>query len=295
MISNKKILIIKHGALGDIFMSFKSIKSISNCYSNITICSTNSGFKALKMLDVKFEKIFDNRGNLYETSLVLKKIISKKFDIVIDLQNSKRSSMYLCFLKIFCSSELNGTSFFANKRYIKKNLNEHVTKGLENQLKMINVLSPKKTITPSKSKSNHVVIIPGSSLKGKHKRWPILNFIELMNYLAQKKITSYVIGGKDEKDIVTLIPKNKYIINLINKSPWDKVKKISLKSKIIISNDTSAMHYISNLDVPVIALMNDDIYAIRNSPRSISSVVLKNKNVKNISLKKVINEVNKFI
>ena len=295
MISNKKILIIKHGALGDIFMSFKSIESISNYYSNITICSTNSGFQALKMLDVKFEKIIDNRGNPFETLSVLKKIISKKFDIVIDLQNSKRSSIYLCFMRIFSSSQLNGTTVFANKRYQKKNLNEHVIKGLENQLRMINILPPSKISTPTKSKSNHVVIIPGSSFKGKHKRWPILNFIELMDYLARKKITSYIIGGKDEKDIVTLIPKNKYILNLINKSPWDKVKKLSLKAKIIISNDTSAMHYISNLNVPVIALMNDDIYAIRNSPRSISSVVLKNKNIENISVKKVINEVNKFI
>ena len=291
----KKILIIKHGAIGDIFMAFNSIEAISKYYSDITICSTNSGFKALDMLEIKFNKIFDNRGNFFVTLNILKVIIRKKFDLIIDLQNSNRTSIYMFFFRIFSSSILNGTSLFANKKYLKKRYNEHVTTGLENQLKIVNIISQKKIIPKSHPKNNQVLIIPGSSLKGIHKRWPISKFIKLINYFIKNRYTSYIIGGEDENDISPSIPINKYVVNLINKSPWKVVKKISLKSKIIISNDTSAMHFIGNLNVPIIALMNDDIYAIRNSPKSLGSRVLKNKNIENISVQQVINEVNKFI
>ena len=292
---NKKILIIKHGAIGDIFMAFNCIEAIFNYHSNITICSTTSGFKALDMLEIKYNKIIDNRANLFTSFSVLKKIISKKFDLVIDLQNSKRTSIYIFFLRIFNSSILNGTSLFANKRYLKKNYDEHVIIGLENQLKIINILSKKKITTKYHPKLNQVVIIPGSSLKGIHKRWPLLKFIELINYFIKNKYTSYIIGGEDENDISPFIPINKYVVNLINKSPWEVVKNVSLNSKIVISNDTSAMHFIGNLNIPIIALMNDNIYSIRNSPNSVNSKVLKNKNIENISVEQVINEVKRYI
>ena len=46
-----------------------------------------------------------------------------------------------------------------------------------------------------------------------------------MIYLSSKNISSYVIGGVDETDLSKLIPKNEFIHNLINKSPWKVVKK----------------------------------------------------------------------
>ena len=61
-----------------------------------------------------------------------------------------------------------------------------------------------------------------------------------------------------------MIPTIKYIINLIN-SAQDYVKKIALKSKITISNDTSAMHFISNLNLYIITLMKDNIYAFKSA------------------------------
>ena len=38
-----KVLIIKHGSIGDIFMSLKSVSAIKKKYSDITILSTKSG------------------------------------------------------------------------------------------------------------------------------------------------------------------------------------------------------------------------------------------------------------
>ena len=116
-----------------------------------------------------------------------------------------------------------------------------------------------------------------------------------MDYLIKKKINIYILGGKDEIELSNLIPSNQYIHNLIDKSPWNIVKKIAFESIVTVSNDTSTMHFISSLGLPVIAIMKDNKYAIRNAPISKGSVVLKNKNIQEIKLQEVVNELSKFI
>ena len=116
-----------------------------------------------------------------------------------------------------------------------------------------------------------------------------------MDYLIKKKINVYIIGGNDEIELSNLIPSSQYVHNLIDKSPWNIVRKIAFESIVTVSNDTSTMHFISSLGLPVIAIMKDNQYAIRNAPTSKGSVVIKNKNIQEIKLQDVINELSKFI
>ena len=79
-----KVLIIKHGSIGDIFMSLDSVKAIQKKYSDITLLSTNSGHRIFDDSDFNFKKIIDNRRGFFNTCKILSKIISQKFDIVIE-------------------------------------------------------------------------------------------------------------------------------------------------------------------------------------------------------------------
>ena len=295
MVNNKNILVIKHGSTGDIFMSFNALKSIFNYSPNITICSTKTGLKTFRLLNSHFNEIIDERGKIIQTLKVLLKIKKKRFDYIIDLQNSTRTSIYLLFIKLFTKAQSNGTSIFSSKRYKSQNYKEHVIIGLNKQIQLLNIQKIQNKIYHPLKKFNQVIIVPGSSKSGQSKRWPFESYLKVIEYLISKKIRCYIIGGNDEKEIGKMIPKNKYIINLINNSPWDSVKKIALKSKVTISNDTSAMHFISNLNLPVIAIMKDNIYSFRNNPLSDNSIIIKNKNIKNIPAKKVINALSKYV
>ena len=290
-----RVLIIKHGSIGDIFMSLDSVKAIQKKYSDITLLSTNSGHRIFDDSDFNFKKIIDNRRGFFNTCKILSKIISQKFDIVIDLQNSKRTSLYLLILKFLSNSITNGTSFFALKRYQKIGANEHVKEGLKNQLSILDIQIDEVVAEHQRNIKQQVIIVPGSSKEGLHKRWDINNFNSLMNYLSNKNISSYVIGGVDETDLSKLISKNEFIHNLINKSPWKVVKSIALESIVAISNDTSAMHYISSLNVPIIALMKNNSYALRNAPTSKKSTVIVKKNINDISVEEVKNALSRFI
>jgi ADP-heptose:LPS heptosyltransferase len=291
----QRVLIIKHGSIGDIFLSFDSVKAIQKKYSDVTLLSTNTGHKIFYDLDFNFKKIIDNRQGFFNTFKILFRIISQKFDIVIDLQNSKRTSFYLLILKLLSNSISNGTSFFASKRYQKINLNEHVKEGLKNQLSILDIQVDEVVDKHQRNIKQQVIIVPGSSKEGFYKRWDISNFNSLMKYLSSKNISSYVIGGVDETDLSKLIPENEFIHNLINKSPWKVVKSTALESIVAISNDTSTMHYISSLNVPIIALMKKNSYSVRNAPTSKNSIVIAKKNINDISVEEVKSALSRFI
>lgn len=291
-----KLLIIKHGSLGDIFMSINSVRSIANKYSDITLLSTTSGHKIFEFYKFNFKKIYDNRGGLFISYKIIKKIIECKFDIIIDLQNSQRTSIYFFLFRIFSRNVLNGTSLFASKRYLRNNPDEHVSIGLENQIKELGILKNKFLYSQNqKLIKKQIIIVPGSSKSGRNKRWNINNYIKLINYLTKKKINIYILGGKDEIELSNLIPSSQYVHNLIDKSPWNIVRKIAFESIVTVSNDTSTMHFISSLGLPVIAIMKDNKYAIQNAPMSKGSVVIKNKNIQEIKLQDVVYELSKFI
>jgi ADP-heptose:LPS heptosyltransferase len=291
----QRVLIIKHGSIGDIFLSFDSVKAIQKKYSDVTLLSTNTGHKIFDDLDFNLKKIIDNRQGFFNTFKILFRIISQKFDIVIDLQNSKRTSFYLLILKLLSNSISNGTSFFASKRYQKINLNEHVKEGLKNQLSILDIQVDGVVDKHQRNIKQQVIIVPGSSKEGFYKRWDISNFNSLMKYLSSKNISSYVIGGVDETDLSKLIPENEFIHNLINKSPWKVVKSTALESIVAISNDTSTMHYISSLNVPIIALMKKNSYSVRNAPTSKNSIVIAKKNINDISVEEVKSALSRFI
>ena len=290
-----RVLIIKHGSIGDIFMSLDAVKAIQKKYSDITLLSTNSGHRIFDDSDFNFKKIIDNRRGFFNTCKILYRIIGQKYDIVIDLQNSKRTSFYLFILKFLSNSISNGTSFFASKRYHKINLDEHVKDGLKNQLSLLDIQVDGVVDELQRNIKQQVIIVPGSSKEGSYKRWDISNFNSLMSYLSSKNISSYVVGGVDETDLSKLIPENEFIHNLINKSPWKVVKKIALESLVAISNDTSTMHYISSLNIPIIALMKNNSYSVRNAPTSKNSTVIAKKNINDISVEEVKNVLSRFI
>jgi len=291
----QRVLIIKHGSIGDIFLSFDSVKAIQKKYSDVTLLSTNTWHKIFDDLDFNLKKIIDNRQGFFNTFKILFRIISQKFDIIIDLQNSKRTSFYLLILKLLSNSISNGTSFFASKRYQKINLNEHVKEGLKNQLSILDIQVDGVVDKHQRNIKQQVIIVPGSSKEGFYKRWDISNFNSLMKYLSSKNISSYVIGGVDETNLSKLIPENEFIHNLINKSPWKVVKSTALESIVAISNDTSTMHYISSLNVPIIALMKKNSYSVRNAPTSKNSIVIAKKNINDISVEEVKSALSRFI
>ena len=138
----KKILIIKHGSLGDIVFALEPILAIKNKFDNSVIDLVTeekfiSLFKKIKMFD---QFIIDNRKGLFSTLSIITKIIIGKYDLIIDLQNSKRTNLYHFFVNIFSKTKINGSRSNAHKRYIiPPQGTESPTQGLLNQLQLLGI------------------------------------------------------------------------------------------------------------------------------------------------------------
>ena len=128
---NKKqsILIIKHGAFGDLIQSDGIFKSIKNRHPNSHLCLlTSSLFKELMMKSPYFEDIIeDNRVSFWKLKnylCLLKQIYSKNFSYVYDLQNSQRTLIYKFFL-------LKNVSWITTQR------EDHPISGLQGLIDML--------------------------------------------------------------------------------------------------------------------------------------------------------------
>ena len=246
------ILVVKHGSLGDIAFSLLAMATIRRYFntSNIDLLTESKYANFLKKSDNFDSIIQDSRKGILNTLRVIHKIYSKKYDLIIDLQNSKRTNYYWLFLKFFSNTKINGSRSNCDIRYtIPFQGTESPQKGLYNQLKLLGIneisddLGWLLTNTDKISEEKLIMFIPGVSKSGKYKQWSSQNFAELATILENKRFKICVVGQDSDREITDMIKKNcKNIIDLTGKSPPEVIYSIAKKSHLVVSNDTGPGH-----------------------------------------------------
>ena len=284
----KKILVIKHGSLGDIVFALEPILAIQKKFNNtvIDLVTEEKFIPFFKKMNMFHQFLIDNRKGFFVTLGLINKIIFGKYDLVIDLQNSKRTNLYHFFINIFSKAKINGSRSNAHKRYIiPPQGTESPTQGLLNQLQLLGI----EEINPNFSwlENNHhdldfdkkdiVMVIPGVSQSGKYKQWAPNKFQEICSFLEAKGFHICLVGTKHDIDAIKPILDNcTNIINLIDKSPPDVIYSVANKCKLIISNDTGPGHIASLSRVNTLWLALDNPITKANlSFRKNSHLVLK--------------------
>ena len=299
----KKILLIKHGSLGDIVFALEPILSIHKKFNNSVIDLVTEEkfipfFKKIKMFD---QFLIDNRVSFLSSFSLIRKIINGKYDLIIDLQNSKRTNFYHFFTKIFSRSRINGSRSFVHDRYvIPVQGKESPTQGLYNQLKLLGIdksapdfswlLSDEENQSIENKKI--VLVIPGVSKSGHAKQWSPNKYQQLCSILESKGYYICLVGTKhDASSFQPILNGCKNIINLIDRSPPEIIYTVASKSKLIISNDTGPGHIaaLSKINTLWLAL-NNNVTKANLSFRQNSHLLLKD-NMEDLS----VNEVKDYI
>ena len=286
----KKILVIKHGSLGDIIFALEPILAIQKKFSNSIIDLITEEkfipfFKKIKMFDQFF---IDNRGWFLSTLFLIIRITTGKYDLIIDLQNSKRTNFYHFFIKIFSKSRINGSRSFVHDRYIiPPQGEESPTQGLFNQLKLLDIsqIDPDFSWLISDREDQSVenkeviLVIPGVSKSGHSKQWSPNKYQQLCSFLESKGYYICLVGTKhDAESIQPILHHCKNIINLVDKSPPEIIYTVASKSKLVITNDTGPGHVAALSKVNTLWLALDNSVTKSNlSFQKNSHLVLKNK------------------
>jgi len=297
------ILVIKHGALGDVFLSIGAIQTIRRHYTKANIfLLTQSNYKKilhnLPDVDIILE---DDRGFFIKSILNLIRYIQKyQIRLIIDLQNSSRTQLYNFFIKFFTDTKILSARKFSTYAFSRKPLGlQHITDSHMEQLKILGIDNYQISNLNWMIKNNkiniekpYVIFIPGASKTGDYKRWPSNYYGKIANYLANKNYDIYLTGSNLDMDeineIIKICPVAK---NKIQESKIDNFYDLCLNSSLIISNDTGPAHIAGLSNQHLIWLANDNKISYSCHPLGRNVHIIKSKSVKDINPKEVIKKI----
>jgi ADP-heptose:LPS heptosyltransferase len=305
----KKILIIKHGALGDVILSMYSVFTIWKHFKNCEISIlTESKYKELFecLPFIKSIKL-DNRPKFYyflKYIKVFKWFYKSDFEWVFDLQTSKRTNLYFSIFSLFKDFNWNGIA--KNCSHPHLNLKRKTLHTIERQKDQLRAAGITKLINPDwnyfKSriskftiKRPYAILVPGGSRHRKNKRWDFKNFLEIIKFLEKKNIISVLVGGRDEKDIFQNEQEYHSVINLIGKTNYSDLANLSSRAKLILGNDTGPMHLLvacSNEKIAKVVLFGGASDPTLCAPIGKNVMIVKENNIKDIMIEKVKNLIN---
>jgi len=113
----------------------------------------------------------------------------------------------------------------------------------------------------------YALIFPGGS--GEEKKWDTCHYAEVADYISNNyKKTIVICGGKGETEsavnIINQMTSNK-VIDVTGKTSLSQFAVIIKKAEILISNDSSSIHFAAAFNVPCVVVLNGIHYG-RFSP-----------------------------
>ena len=303
--NSKKILIIKHGSLGDIVFSLHAMCSIRNHFINSELhLLTESSFVNFIQKSKYFNKILvDNRNGLLKTIKIIRYLLKENFDLVIDLQNSKRSNLYNFFLKYFGKAIINGNRNHSDYKYnIKPKGEESPKNGLINQIKLLGIKPIEDNFKWLLSDinihkiENSVLVIPSASKSGMHKKWPVNKYIKLCKKIEELGYSICLVGSENDRATTSKIAKScKNTIDLTSKSPPDVIYSAALKCKLIITNDTGPGHIAALSKNSIIWIAQKNITSKVNIENNKHNELILSEKIEQISVDNVFQKIKKIL
>ncbi|MDC0074018.1 glycosyltransferase family 9 protein [Alphaproteobacteria bacterium] len=304
-----KILIIKHGALGDFILCSGPFKSIRKYHSSAHICLlTTLPYKTIAESCPWFDEvIIDNKPKVFDFSgwLDLRKFIrNNNWDRIYDFQHNDRSKICFSFLSK-PKPEWSGIAKGCSHPHINPNRNNLHT--IERQKEQLSIAGVKELYDTDVSwltdntdeielPNIFALIVPGGSPHRKNKRWPSKHYAELCKILYSNNIVPILIGNhaeKSELEYIKSIENNS--INLCGKTSFGQVAEIARKASFAIGNDTGPMHIISSVGCKSIVLFSNESNPKQTAPRGEYVEILESNHLINLSVQIVFELIKKFI
>lgn len=155
------------------------------------------------------------------------------------------------YTKLITQSEENLFEFYRNKEFFEKLLK----KKIDISKPMLDFSSVRLNLSLTK---DYIVIVPGAQEKAR--RWSEKKFAELIKSLLEAyPYDILMVGSAAEKETTKKIleeVKSERVQNLAGKTTLPELGKIISKAKLLISNDTSAVHFAASLNTRFVCISN---------------------------------------
>lgn len=284
-----KILVIKHGALGDIVLATGPFAAIRKHHhgDHITVLTTRP-FAPLLEKSAYFDEVWiDSRPKLYSVFSFLgliTRIRRAGFRRVYDLQTSERTSWYFRLLGRHrpewvgiapgCSHQHN-TPERTGLHTVERQRQQLAVAGIA-PLPLPNMSWLTADISHFKLPARFALIIAGGSSHRPGKRWPASHYGDVCNWMRGKGITPVLIGTTAESAVLSTIESFcPEAINLMGRTSFAEIAQMAREALFAIGNDTGPMHLVATAGCPALVLFSRFSNPLLCSPRGKDITVLR--------------------
>jgi len=274
-----RILFIRPSALGDVCRSVPVVASLKKHWPDATIdwLVQSEFIDAVSMHPAVNEVIPFPRQSLrrwyfpkgfFKMLAFLRLLKSKKYDLVIDGQGLGRSGLFAWATR--CKTRIGPASAreFGWLGYTQKvqTKREHAVDQMlalseaagapsiqdmqlsanESDVSWWNQFQEQRAIGP------YIVIAPTS--RWESKQWPVERYIEVAQHIIAKGMNVVVVGAPNETVQIEPILSYDGMLNLLPEMTIGRVMAVIAQSKLVIANDSAALHIAVGFHRPCIGL-----------------------------------------
>jgi heptosyltransferase I len=283
----RKVLILKPSALGDIVMALPAARNIKRGLPGAKVSwLVNKGLAGILEGNPHVDEVieFDREtfGAMWRNASALKefgglvgRLRKEKFDVVLDLQGLLRTALLArlsgCKVRIGMKDAREGAPFFYTDLVGKPEGTEHVTDFYNELAELLWVDGGKPVFDFGANKKaeesaravlrnegvsgEYAVIVAGASDAGK--RWPVERFAAIADELAQETgLTIVATGSKADAEVTAKLvaaAKTK-IANLAGKTSVAELAAVIKGSRLVVGNDTGPTHIGAAMGLPVVVI-----------------------------------------
>lgn len=273
------VLVIKHGALGDIVLATAGFAAIRARHPSAHIvCLTTKPYVDLLVQSPYFNEIWvDSKPGLlqYKAITRLRSMLrSQPWKWIYDLQTSERTTRYQWLLARPWPNISNASRWSSHPRGAY-DTGRHALENMKSQLMLAGITSIgapdlgwlTEDISGFALPESYALLVPGGAAHRPEKRWPAEQYAILAQELVDKKITPVLIGTTAEalaiESIAARVPR---AINLCGKTSIAQLAPLARGASLAVGNDTGPMHVIAASGCPSTVLFSHASSPIRSAP-----------------------------
>ncbi|MEE2662247.1 MAG: glycosyltransferase family 9 protein [Pseudomonadota bacterium] len=299
--SQRKVLVIKHGALGDFVLATGPFAAIRQAHKHDTVVLlTTSEYADLAKDSGYFDDVWvDNRPsglNIIGIQKLRRTLRRAFFTRVYDLQTSMRSNWYFRLMKGYRRPQWSGIASGCSHPH--GNPNRNLMHTLERQAEQLSEIGLQNIPHPDLSwlvsslehfnlPKQFILIVPGSASHRLAKRWPKEKYIKFSQSLANCGLGTVILGGPREIQLAAEIAEHSDGISLAGKTSFADLATLSRSAIGALGNDTGPMHIAAICGCKSVVLFSNESNPTITAPRGPDVTVLHKENLADLSVNEV--------
>lgn len=278
----KRILVIKHGALGDIVLALGPFAAIREHHgdAHIVLLTTAPYVDFLKDCRYFDEIWIDSKPKAWQPGgwwALRRTLRAGRFERVYDLQHTDRTAM---IYRLLTNPRPEWSGIIGGASHPHTNPDRDSMHTIERQAEQLAAAGIAETPDtdlswlPEADLSRHLLadrialLVPGGSPHRPRKRWPASRYASLGNWLSARGLQPVLIGTLSESHIIDDIDDRvPGVANLCNDTSFAAIVTLARRAEVAIGNDTGPMHLIAAAGCASLVLFSDDSVPQQTAPR----------------------------